>query len=187
MSSPQGKRMFEHCAKSNRTLRLAIATLGALGLGAPGLLAQQPPVAPPASSTAPAEAPTQVPAGQAAEAEAPQGLHLLVGRSIVISSPARIKRVSLADPNIAEAIVISPTQVLVNGKTPGGVSLLLWDEADQSQAFEVSVDIDVLGFSQKIHEVFPSEDVRIETSRDVVMLSGKISSALVADKILEVV
>jgi len=187
MSSPQGKGMFEHCAKSNRTLRLAIAMLGALGLGAPGLLAQQPPVAPPASSTAPAEAPTQVPAGQAAEAEAPQGLHLLVGRSIVISSPARIKRVSLADPNIAEAIVVSPTQVLVNGKTPGGVSLIIWDETDQSQVFEVSVDIDVLGLSQKIHEVFPSEDVRIETSRDVVMLSGKISSALVADKILEVV
>src|SRR2546426_7177773 len=37
------------------------------------------------------------------ESEAPQTLHLLVGRSIVISSPTRIKRVSLADPNIAEA------------------------------------------------------------------------------------
>src|SRR6266852_5295336 len=187
MSSPQGKRMFEHCAKSNRTLRLAIATLGALGLGAPGLLAQQPPVAPPASSTAPAEAPTQVPAGQAAEAEAPQGLHLLVGRSIVISSPRRIKRVSLADPDIAEAIVVSPTQVLVNGKKPGGVSLLIWDSTDQSQAFEVSVDIDVLGLTQKIHEVFPTENVHIDTSKDSVIITGKISSVEVADKILEVV
>jgi pilus assembly protein CpaC len=112
---------------------------------------------------------------------------LLVGRSIVISSPTRIKRVSLADPNIAEAIVVSPNQVLVNGKTPGGVSLLLWDESDQSQAFEVSVDIDVLGLSQKIREVFPAEPVQVETSRDVVMLSGSVSSAAVADKILEVV
>jgi pilus assembly protein CpaC len=111
----------------------------------------------------------------------------LVGRSIVISSPSRIKRISLADPNIAEAIVVSPTQVLVNGRTPGGVSLLIWDESDQSQAFEVSVDIDVLGLSQKIHEVFPNEDVHIDTSRDVVMLSGKISSSQIAEKILEVV
>ena len=124
---------------------------------------------------------------QATDAEAPQALHLLVGRSLVITSPTRIKRVSLADPAIAEAIVVSPTQVLVNGKVPGGVSLLIWDEADQSQAFEVSVDIDVLGLSQKIHEVFPSEPVRIETSKDMVMLSGHISSAAVADKILEVV
>jgi pilus assembly protein CpaC len=124
---------------------------------------------------------------QPQESESAQTLHLLVGRSLVITSPSRIKRVSLADPAVAEALVVSPTQVLVNGKTPGGVSLLIWDETDQSQAFEVSVDIDVLGLTQKIHEVFPSEQVHIETSKDVVMLSGHISSAAVADKILEVV
>jgi len=127
----------------------------------------------------------QPPAGQASEG--PQSLHLMVGRSLVITSPTRIKRVSLADPSIAEAIVVSPYQVLVNGKAPGGVSLLLWDESDQSQAFEVSVDIDILSLSEKIHEVFPNEPVQVETSKDAVMLSGKISSAAVADKILEVV
>jgi pilus assembly protein CpaC len=145
----------------------------------------------PVSATNPAPATAAAPAatnaGQAQESSEPQTLHLLVGRSLVITSPSRIKRVSLADPEIAEAIVVSPTQVLVNGKKPGGVSLLLWDETDQSQAFEVSVDIDVLGLSQKIHEVFPSENVHIDTSKDVVIITGKISSAAVADKILEVV
>jgi pilus assembly protein CpaC len=166
----------------------AFALLAALLVAAPGAPAQQQPAeAQPAAPPAQTTAPTPVPANLQAESEAPQTLHLLVGRSIVISSPGRIKRVSLADANIAEAIVVSPTQVLVNGKTPGGVSLIIWDESDQSQAFEVSVDIDVMGLSQKIHEVFPSEDVHIDTSRDVVMLSGKISSAPVADKILEIV
>src|SRR6202166_3683826 len=154
----------------------AFVFLTALFLCAADLMAQDQPAMP-----------SPVQAEQLTDVEAPQALHLLVGRSLVITSPARIKRVSLADPNIAEAIVVSPTQVLVNGKLPGGVSLLIWDETDQSQAFEVSVDIDVLGLSQKIHEVFPSEQVRIETSKDVVMLSGHISSAAVADKILEVV
>src|SRR6202140_1524346 len=98
--------------------------------------------------------PAPVQAEQSTDFEAPQALHLLVGRSLVITSPSRIKRVSLADPAIAEAIVVSPTQVLVNGKAPGGVSLLLWDDQDQSQAFEVSVDIDVLSLVEKIHQVF---------------------------------
>src|SRR5579862_8482791 len=147
---------------------------------------------PPASSGGTAAQAAVQPVTQAvqnppANSEAPTQLHLMVGRSLVISSPNRIKRVSLADPNIAEAIVVSPYQVLVNGKTPGGVSLLIWDDADQSQAFEVSVDIDVLSLIEKIHEVFPSENVHIETSKDVVILSGKVSSAAVADKILEVV
>jgi pilus assembly protein CpaC len=182
-----GSRTSNVSRSCRNQLLAGTALLTALFATVPCALAQQPAESQPATPPPQTAAPTQVPAGQAPEAEAPQTLHLLVGRSIVISSPGRIKRVSLADPNIAEAIVVSPTQVLVNGKTPGGVSLIIWDESDQSQAFEVSVDIDVLGLSQKIHEVFPSEDVHIDTSRDVVMLSGRISSAPVADKILEIV
>ena len=44
-----------------------------------------------------------------------------------------------------------------------------------------------MDLSQKIHEVFPAENVHIDTSKDVVIITGKISSAVVADKILEVV
>jgi len=171
-----------------KKLQLAYTVLlSAMYFSATAVVAQEPA---PATTPAPASAaavPALAPSSQGQESAEPQTLHLLVGRSLVITSPSRIKRVSLADPEIAEAIVVSPTQVLVNGKKPGGVSLLLWDEADQSQAFEVSVDIDVLGLSQKIHEVFPNENVHIDTSKDVVIITGKISSAVVADKILEVV
>ena len=114
-----------------------------------------------------------------------QSLHLLVGRSLVISSPTRIKRISVADPTIAEAVVISPRQIVINGKAPGGVSLILWDEADQSQAFEVTVDTDALGLSAKIHALFPAESVKVDTAKDAIMLSGRVSSVAVADKIVE--
>jgi pilus assembly protein CpaC len=195
--------MSEFNGKTNRNWSvrpalMGLPMIGALLISAAGSKAQQAqpdaaaitamaqavPAATQATGTAVHQTPTQ-PA--AAESEGPQTLHLLVGRSLVITSPTKIKRVSLADPAIAEAIVVSPFQVLVNGKTPGGVSLLLWDEADQSQAFEVSVDIDILGLTQKIHEVFPAEAVQVETSRDMVIVSGRVSSAALADKILEVV
>jgi pilus assembly protein CpaC len=174
------------CHTNSRLFLSHTILTGALCFGTSAVRAQEP--APAAAAPMPAQTPAaQPPANQGQESPEPQTLHLLVGRSLVITSPARIKRISLADPEIAEAIVVSPTQVLVNGKKPGGVSLLLWDETDQSQAFEVSVDIDVLGLSQKIHEVFPAENVHIDTSKDVVIITGKISSAVVADKILEVV
>jgi pilus assembly protein CpaC len=114
-------------------------------------------------------------------------LHLLVGRSLVISSPTRVKRVSIADPNIADAIVISPFQVLLNGKTPGGVSLVIWDESDQSQTFEIFVDLDILGLSQKIREVFPNEPIRVEASKDLVMISGHASTKAAQNQILAIV
>jgi len=195
--------MFEPNGKTNRNrgvrfAAVSVLMVGVLLPGVAGAMTQQaqqnvPEIAAMAPVVLAATQATSAPVPRtevqpvAAESEGPQTLHLLVGRSLVITSPSKIKRVSLADPAIAEAIVVSPYQVLLNGKAPGGVSLLLWDEADQSQAFEVSVDIDILGLTQKIHEVFPTEPVQVETSRDIVILSGRISSAAVADKILEIV
>ncbi len=181
---------------SFRTALLAATAVTLWGFSAAAQIEPVTATASAAGTTAPrvqTPAPTQVPAGQQAtanapqEAQAPQTLHILVGHSLLITSPTRIKRISLADPAIAEATVVSPYQVLLNGKSPGGVSLIIWDESGQNQNFEVSVDIDILGIAQKIHEVFPGEPVQIETSGNVVMLSGKVSSPEVAEKILEVV
>ena len=120
-----------------------------------------------------------------AAGESPENLHLLVGRSLVVSSPTRIKRVSLADTNIIDALVVNPSQVLINGKTPGSVSLVLWDEAGQSQTFDVSVDLDIHTLAGQIHQVFPDQPVQVQANKDVVMLSGQVGSTAVADKMLE--
>src|SRR6185369_7796269 len=84
MSNSQGKRMFEHCARDYQMVRLAFSLLTALCFGALITPAQQPPVAPtPGGSETQAPAtPPQPPSAAQGESEAPQTLHLLVGRSI---------------------------------------------------------------------------------------------------------
>jgi len=119
--------------------------------------------------------------------EVPEALHLMVGRSLIISSPTRIKRISIANPDTADAVLVSPYQILINGKVPGGVSLVIWDEFDQTQTFDLFVDLDIMELSRKIQEVFPEEPLTIEASKDVVILSGRASSEAVADKVFEVV
>jgi pilus assembly protein CpaC len=177
--------MSQRYRKPQLMIWLAAAALG-LVLGTPLFAAEQSApaaIAQPGTPQAqPASEPTAMDQRQESEV---QSLHLLVGRSLVISSPTRIKRVSIADPTIAKAVVISPHQIVVNGKAPGGVSLILWDEADQSQAFEVAVDTDALGLSAKIHALFPAESIKVDTAKDVVILSGRVSSVAVSDKILE--
>jgi pilus assembly protein CpaC len=138
------------------------------------LWAQQAPQTPPAQTP-------QAPQGPG-EAET---LHVLVGRSLVITSPARIKRISVADPAIVDAVVVSPNQILLNGKAPGAVSLVLWDETGQSQEFDINVDIDIRGLADQFREAFPDQPVKLEVQKDVVVLSGPVSSRAVADKMLE--
>jgi pilus assembly protein CpaC len=124
---------------------------------------------------------TQPPAG----ANSSEILHVMVGRSLVINSPSRLKRVSIADPNIADAVIASPTEVIVNGKATGGVSLVLWDESGQHQNFDLIVDPDLLQLQQRLQENFPNEQIQASASRDAVVLSGRVSSQAVADRVFD--
>jgi len=117
---------------------------------------------------------------------APETLHLLGGRSLVITSPARIQRVSVADPAVLDALVVNPTQILVNGKAPGASSLVIWDEKGQSQTFDVFVDLDVSEMGEKIHQILPHDPIEVEARGGVVTLSGKVSSQVVADRAVAV-
>src|SRR5712692_7308806 len=70
-------------------------------------------------------------------------LRVMVGKSLLINTTERLKRVSVTDPSVADALVVTPTQVLVNGLAPGEVSLLIWDELERSRSFDLRVDVDV--------------------------------------------
>ncbi|MBN1550443.1 pilus assembly protein N-terminal domain-containing protein [bacterium] len=54
-----------------------------------------------------------------------------------------IKRVSVADPSIADVIVTTPSQVLINGKALGSTSLILWNEQEKFHQIRVYVHSEV--------------------------------------------
>jgi len=55
-------------------------------------------------------------------------LHVFVRKSLLVNSLDPLRRVSVSDPEIASAVIISPNQVLINGLAPGNVNLILWDD-----------------------------------------------------------
>src|SRR5215472_2820688 len=89
--------------------------------------------------------------------EGPAPLRVMVGKSLLINTTDRLKRVSVTDPEIADPQVITPTQVLVHGRSPGEVSLLIWDESERSRSFDLRVDVDVTAVAEEEHRVFPEE------------------------------
>lgn len=139
------------------------------------------------ATSAPAQQPEtqKEPAGAAPESSSGEALHLLSGRSLVMTSPVRIKRVSVADPAVLDAIAVNPNQLLLNGKAPGAVSLVVWDETGQSQTFDVYVDLDVTELKSQIRQVLPDEPVEVGSQGGVVTLSGRVSSQAVADRVIQ--
>ena len=113
----------------------------------------------------------------------PVDLHVLVGRSVILNSPQILKRVSVSDPTIASAITVSPTQVLLNGLAPGRASLILWNEQERSMAYELHVEIDVVGLRDTIAQLFPNENIQVSQSGTAIVLTGTTSSKEVADRV----
>jgi pilus assembly protein CpaC len=81
---------------------------------------------------------------------------------------------------VADALVVTPTQVLVNGLAPGEVSLLIWDELERSRSFDLRVDVDITAASEEMHRLFPDEQINVTPSRSAIVLSGHVTTEDVA-------
>jgi pilus assembly protein CpaC len=130
----------------------------------------------PAQSQAPntTQSTTLPPQSEQVQGSAP--LRVMVGKSLLINTTEPLKRISVTDPNIAFAQVITSTQILVHGKTPGEISLLIWDDQERSRSFDLRVDVDVTACAEEEHRVFPDEQIRVTPSRAAIVLSGHVST-----------
>lgn len=71
--------------------------------------------------------------------EANPKIRVTVGQSITQSVEQNVKTVSIANSDIADVVVAGPKEVLINGKKIGLTTLVIWDEFNTSQLFDVAV------------------------------------------------
>src|SRR5437868_4137636 len=128
---------------------------------------------PPPTDTSPA---TATPAPGQGEVSSAAPLRVMVGKSLLINTTERLRRVSVTDPGVADALVVTPTQIMIHGRAPGEVSLLIWDEMERSRSFDLRVDVDVSAVAEEEKRVFPDEQIEVTPSRNAVVLSGHVST-----------
>jgi pilus assembly protein CpaC len=119
---------------------------------------------------------------QSAQPQGAAPLRVMVDKSLLINTTERLKRISVTDPSVAYATVITPTQILVHGRSPGEVSLLIWDELERSRSFDLRVDVDVSAAAEEEHRVFPEEQISVTPSRSAIVLSGHVTTEDVAKR-----
>jgi pilus assembly protein CpaC len=129
-----------------------------------------------------AQAPLAARAANAVAATPVERVDLLVGRSTVLRTGRPIKRVSLPKPEIADAMVTSPHEVLVHGKMPGTISLLVWGDNGDITTYDVVVRRDLSELEQRVRQLFPGEPILVSSNGGDVVLSGTVTSKYVVDK-----
>jgi pilus assembly protein CpaC len=116
-------------------------------------------------------------------------INVLVGQSRVINFDRSIGRFSISNPEVAEAVMVSPNQVLVNGKGFGQVNFIAWEKSDQKFiVFDVFVRANLSLIDSQIRALFPRDDIRLSQANGSVVLSGTVAdpqSAQQADMVVQ--
>lgn len=135
----------------------------------------------PAASTAP----TPIVAVPATSGDA-NVVRLATGRSTIVDVGVPIARVSLTSSDVADAMVTTPNQLLVNAKAPGTISMFVWDRAGALRRYEVNVGRDLGALNDQIRQLFPGERVEAQSTGKNIVISGNVSSKDIADKVASV-
>ncbi len=139
---------------------------------APALNGQAPPAQ--GAAIAPQPAPPQTPVAVLQETDGGR-LRLIAGRSRVLTTDFDIRRMSLTNAAVADATAVSPRELLIDGKTAGTISLIVWGAAARVH-YELVVEPAVTTLEQRMQELFPGEDIKVSVTEGSVILSGRASN-----------
>lgn len=114
-----------------------------------------------------------------------RSIHVYANQSVLLDSPVSIKRVSVAKPETADVIVISPVQLLIVGKSAGTTTLVYWSGEEVPTVIEVVVDLNLDKVRADLTNIAPDETFEVTASGDSMILTGTVSTKRVEGRLME--
>lgn len=120
-------------------------------------------------------------------------LSVAVGKTAVIDFSHSVKRVAVGLGDVAEASVVSPTEILVNGKVPGVTSLIVWENGGQRHFFNITVHESRYASQDKMSELrrelnlqLPGQEVSATTANGLIFLRGTVNNLDSSDRAVQI-
>jgi pilus assembly protein CpaC len=116
-------------------------------------------------------------------------LIVTVGKSLMIDSPVKIKRIAAANSDLIEAVAIGPKEVLINGKLPGETSLVVWLEGDARLTYDLIVRASPQRLDaarEQIARDLPGGEVDVTLDNDTAFVRGRVKDVFAADRVMAI-
>lgn len=137
-------------------------------------------------------APAQQPVAATSQ-DTSNDLYVTVGQSVLVDTTQSITRVAVGLGDIAEAQVTSPTEILINGKTPGLTSLIVWEAGGARQFFNVTVrpstfvaDDALNGVRRQLRLELPGQKLNVSTADGRIFLRGTVKDLASSDRAVKI-
>ena len=107
-------------------------------------------------------------------------LTLIVGRGELMQYTGEVKQVAASEPKIADVVVISPHEVMINAKGPGRTTVVIWEAGSPPTRYDVDVVPDNTDFDQfrnQMRTEFPGSHIEVTGQGDTLALTGDVISS----------
>jgi len=112
-------------------------------------------------------------------------LDVTIGKSQVLNLQEAFTRVSVTNPAIADVFVVTPNQILINGKAVGTTSLVAFYPT-KTVFFDVVVQSDLALLMERLKQVAPRDQIQVHPAQDAIILEGNVSSERTIAGVVEV-
>jgi pilus assembly protein CpaC len=119
-------------------------------------------------------------------------LSVTVGKSALVDFTKPVVRVAIGLADIAEATAVSPSEVMVNGKTVGNTSLIVWEQGGERQFFNVTVhpshaaaDDNMTSLRRELKVALPGQNVTVASENNLVFLRGTVNDLASSDRAVQ--
>ena len=114
-----------------------------------------------------------------------QQVSVLLHGSTTIETTLEFTSAAVISDSIADVQVMSPTRLLITGRSYGTTNVVLTGANDQQYLLEVSVKLDLRRLNAACKDIDPLSDVRVNSVLGNIILTGTASGADKASRIVE--
>lgn len=123
----------------------------------------------------------------ALRAEVASGAEKIVvgmGKTYVLDSPTDIEKVLIASPEVAESVPVSNRTVVINGKSPGETSAILWLNDGTRKVYDVTVMYAAARLEaakEQLHQEF-GDSVQLTGDSTAIYLTGTVKNMFASER-----
>jgi len=120
----------------------------------------------------------------AADTPVVRPLSLTVGKGELLQFEQDVSKVVVAEPRIADAVVVSPREVMVNAKGAGHTTVVIWETGAAPAQYDVTVQADTTDLDNlhkaldtELKSGLPGATIEFNGNAETMVLTGKVTDA----------
>ncbi len=116
----------------------------------------------------------------------PAQLALQVGKSSLMRLPEAVQHRSVGNPAVVQALLVAPDTLYIAGVDVGTTNMIVQGRSGVCSMLDITVAIDPAPLQATLAAVMPEErDIKVMAAADTLVLSGSVSDAAAASRVVE--